>query len=113
MRKIVFYKNYFYDFYNGLEEKVQKKIEWTLGLLRDLDKVPDKYFRYIVGTKGIFEIRIQVETNIFRIFAFFDKGDLVILINGFIKKTNKTPNREIKLAEKLMKEYYEEKKSNN
>ncbi len=110
MRKIIFYKNYFLDFYNELNENVQKKIEWTLGLLRDLERVPEKYFKHITNTVGLYEIRIHVGTNIFRIFSFFDSGNIVVLINGFQKKSRKTPKKEIELALALMKEYYNEKK---
>ena len=109
MREIVFYKDYFMDFYSEQNEKVQKKIEWTLGLLRDLERVPEKYFKYITDTEGLYEIRVQVGTNIFRIFSFFDSGKLVILINGFQKKSMKTPKKEIDLALKIMKEYFDEK----
>ncbi|MFH1052509.1 MAG: type II toxin-antitoxin system RelE/ParE family toxin [bacterium] len=98
------------DFYTEQDVKVQKKIEWTLGLLRDLERVPEKYFKHISGTEGLYEVRIQVGTNIFRIFSFFDSGKIVILINGFKKKTMRTPKKEIELASKIMKEYFNEKK---
>ena len=71
--------------------------------MSQIERVPDKYFKYITGSDGIFEIRVEVNTDIYRVFCFFDKGDLIILINGFQKKTQKTPTREIELAEKLMK----------
>ena len=70
-REIVFYKNYFLDFYFEQKEEVQSKIEWTLGLLRDLKVIPEKYFKHLEGTKGLYEIRVQSGTNIFRIFLFF------------------------------------------
>ncbi len=60
-------------------------------------------------TDGLFEIRVEVGSNIFRVFTFFDEGNLVILLNGFPKKTQKTPKNEIELAEKLKKEYFDEK----
>ena len=109
-RKIIFYKDYFLDFYNEQNKDVQRKIEWTLGLLRDLDRVPKKYFKHITATEGLYEIRIHFGMNIFRIFSFFDRGNLVVLINGFQKKSRKTPKSEIELAMKLMKEYFNEKK---
>jgi phage-related protein len=108
MRKLLIYKRYFYDFYEEQTEDVQKKIEWTLGLLKDLEKIPEKYFKHIEGTKGLYEARIQVGSNIYRIFAFFDKGSIIVLGNGFQKKTQKTPKQEIKLALKIMSEYFNE-----
>ena len=112
MRKLIFYRNYFLEFYNQQSIDVQEKIEWTLGLVRDLTRIPEKYFKHIEGTDGIYEIRVQVGTNIYRVFSFFDEGSLVILVNGFQKKTQKTPKKEIKLATQLMKEYYNEKRNN-
>ena len=71
--------------------------------------VPKKYFSHVEDTDGLFEIRVEVGSNIFRVFTFFDEGNLVILLNGFPKKTQKTPKNEIELAEKLKKEYFNEK----
>jgi phage-related protein len=89
---------------------VQAKIEWTLQLIRVMDNVPEKYFKHIEGTKGLYEIRVEVAGNIYRIFSFFDKGKLVVLGNAFQKKTQKTPKSEINKALKIMEEYYHEKK---
>ena len=71
--------------------------------------VPEKFFKHLEGTEGLFEIRIKVSSDIFRIFCFFDEGNLVILINGFQKKTDKTPKNEIEKAERLKQRYYEDK----
>ena len=71
--------------------------------------VPKKYFNHMEDTDGLFEIRVEVGSNIFRVFSFFDEGNLVILLNGFQKKSQKTPKNEIELAEKLKKEYFNEK----
>lgn len=71
--------------------------------------MPKKYFDHMSGTKGLYEIRVEVGSNIFRIFSFFDKGNLVVLGNGFQKKTQKTPKQEIEKALKIMKEYKNEK----
>ena len=98
------------DFYENQTDDVQKKIEWTLGLLRDLPKIPEKYFKHIEGTKGLYEARLQVGNNIYRIFAFFDKGQIIVLGNVFQKKAQKTPKEEIKLALKIMTEYFSENK---
>lgn len=107
-RQVIAYKNYFLDFYKGLNDNVQRKIEWTLNLIRITQQVPEKYFKHIEGTKGLYEIRIEVGSNIYRIFAFFDKGNLVILGNGFQKKSQKTPKQEIERALKIMEEYQNE-----
>lgn len=106
-RNISVYKNYFWDFYNTQTKDVQKKIDWVIGLIRVLKIVPKKYLKHLVGTDGLFEIRVQVGNNIYRVFCFFDKGNLIILLSGFQKKDQKTPKREIRKAEKLKKEYYE------
>ena len=108
-RNISVYKNYFWDFYYAQTKDVQDKIDWVIGLVRGLRVVPRKYFDHLTGTDGLFEIRVQVGNNIYRIFCFFDKGNLVILLTGFQKKSQKTPKKEIKKAERLKQEYYEKK----
>jgi len=108
-RNIYYYKNYFLDFYNTLKPEVKKKFNWTIELIQELEHVPSKYFNHMTGTTGLFEIRVEVGSNIFRAFSFFDEGKLVILINGFQKKTQKTPAKEIEKAEKLKKQYFDEK----
>ena len=108
-RKVIFHKNHFIDFYENQPDKVQDKIDFVLDLVQNIEIVPTKFLKHIVGTDGLYEIRVKVGSNIFRIFCFFDKGKLVVLINGFIKKSQKTPPKEIRLAEKLMKEYHNEK----
>lgn len=72
-------------------------------------QVPDKYFKHLTGTKGLYEIRIEVGSNIYRIFSFFDEGNLVVLGNAFQKKTQKTPKQELEKAIKIMEEYFNEK----
>ena len=108
-RDIIAYKNYFLDFYENLPENVQSKIEWTLQLIRVTRQVPEKYFKHIEGTRGLYEVRVEIGSNIYRIFSFFEKGNLVILGNGFQKKTQKTPKQEIIKALKIMEEYQDEK----
>jgi len=109
IRQIIAYKRYFLAFYEIQTDEVQRKIEWTLNLLRCIERVPKKYFDHITGTNGLYEVRVESGGNIFRIFAFFDKGNLVILGNGFQKKTQKTPKVEIEKAMKIKKEYENEK----
>ncbi len=106
-REIGFYENYFKDFYFKQSLLVRKKIDWTLLLLRDTRIVPEKFLKNLTNTDGLWEVRISAGNGIFRIFCFFDKGNLVILLSGFQKKTQKTPMKEIKKAERLKKEYYE------
>ena len=108
-RQITFYKTYFMDFYLTLDPKTQKKIEFALDMIKKAEDIPSKFFRHITGSDGLFEIRVTVHGNIYRIFCFFDKDKLVVLLNGFQKKTQKTPNNEIVIAERLKREYYEDK----
>lgn len=81
-----------------------------MQLISIVEKVPEKYFKHISSSNGLFEIRVEFGSNIYRVFCFFDKGRLIILLNGFQKKSQKTPQNEIQLAEKLMKEYFDEQK---
>ena len=108
-RTIVFYKDYFQTFFDKQTKKVKAKIVWTFDLIEDTQRVPETYLKHIEGTNGLFEIRIQFGSDIFRIFCFFDKGQLIILANGFQKKTQKTPKKEIELAIKIKSEYEKEK----
>ncbi len=109
IRSIFYYKNYYLDFYVTLSPEVRKKFNWTLQLISEIDRVPEKYFSHMTGSSGLFEIRVEVGSNIYRTFSFFYEGKLIVLINGFIKKTQKTPKSEIELAEKLKKQYFDEK----
>jgi len=109
VRQIIAYKNYFLDFYTKQPDNVQTKIEWTLNLIRVTKQVPVKYFKHLEGTKGLYEIRVEIRGNIYRILSFFDKGNLVVLGNAFQKKTQKTPKKEIEKAIKVMEEYSNEK----
>ncbi len=109
IREVVYYQSYYLDFFETLNLVAKKKFNWTLQLIATLDRVPEKYFKHITGTSGLYEIRVEVCSDIFRVFSFFDKGRLVILVNGFQKKTQKTPSRELELAEKLKKQYFNEK----
>ncbi len=108
-REIKIYGDYFWKFYNQLNSKVQLKIDWTIELIRTTRIVPIKFFKKLKNTNELWEIRVEANKGIYRIFCFFDNGNLIILLNGFQKKTKKTPKKEIKRAEKLKKEYYENK----
>jgi len=109
IRRIIAYKTYFIDFYKSQDFKVQEKIEYVLDLVRFEKQVPLKFFKYLENTNGIYEIRIITTFKSIRILCFFDQGDLIVLTNCFIKKSQKTPRKEIKMAEKLKKEYINEK----
>ena len=109
-RQLKTYGNYFLDFYNSLDEDVQQKIDWVFEIVKSADHIPKKFFDHLTGSDGIFEIRIEYESNIYRVLCFFDKGNLVVLINSFQKKTQKTPPKEIALAERLKKQYFIDKK---
>ena len=108
-REVIAYKRYFLDFYEMQPDKVQAKIEWTLNMIKVTRQVPKKYFKHMEGTKGIYEIRVEIGNNIYRIFSFFDQGNIVVLGNAFHKKTQKTPKQEIEKALKIMEEYNNEK----
>ena len=106
-REIIFYENYFIDFYQLQDDKVREKIKYVLELIKQVEKVPEKFLKHLSGTKGLYEIRIEYQSNIYRIFCCFDKGKLVVLFNGFQKKTQKTAKNEIDKALILMKNYFQ------
>ena len=110
IRDIFYYRNYYLDFFETLKPEVQKKFNWTLKLIGTIDRVPIKYFKHLKNTSGIFEVRVEVGSDIYRVFSFFDEGKLIVLVNGFQKKSQKTPKGEIEQAEKLKKQYFDEKK---
>ena len=105
-RQIIFYKTYFLDFYTIQSLKVQEKIDYVLKLIKLVDRVPEKFLKHLEGTDGIYEVRIENGSNIYRIFCCFDKGNIVVLFNAFQKKSQKTPKQEIELVIKLKKEYF-------
>lgn len=108
-RAIIFYKDYFDEFFVKQRDKVKLKIIWTLQLIQELERIPETYLKHIENTNGLYEIRIQQGSDIFRIFCFFDEGQLIILTNGFQKKTQKTPKKEIEKAIKIKNDYEDEK----
>jgi len=109
IREIYYYKSFYLDFFETLKPDVKRKFNWTLKLIATLDRVPVNYFNHMENTSGLFEIRVEVGSDIYRVFSFFDKGRLIILLNGFQKKSRKTPKGEIELAEKFKKQYFDEK----
>ncbi|MFD2910240.1 type II toxin-antitoxin system RelE/ParE family toxin [Flavobacterium ardleyense] len=111
-REIVFHENHFIEFYQVQNEKVKEKIKYVLELIKQVEKVPEKFLKHLTNTDGLYEIRIEYQSNIYRIFCCFDKGKLVVLFNAFQKKTQKTPKKEIEKAIKLMDEYFNLHKEN-
>jgi phage-related protein len=109
-RRLIYFKNYYWDFFNSLAETIKDKIDYVLFLVTVADRIPKKFFEPMRGYEGLFEIRIEFESNIYRIFCCFDEGNLVVLFNGFQKKTQKTPKSEIEKAMRIKEEYFEFKK---
>jgi phage-related protein len=107
-RQIIYFKNYYFDFFDKQSEKVKNKIDYVLFLITVADRIPQKFFQHLEGTNGLYEIRVEYQGNIYRIFCCFDEGNLVVLFNGFHKKSQKTPINELDKAVKIMKEYFDE-----
>ena len=112
-RQLIFFRNYFWEFFDAQTERVKDKIDYVLYLVTVAERIPAKFFQQITGTDGLYEIRIEFESNIYRIFCCFDEGKLVVLFNGFQKKTQKTPVKEIEKAQSLKNEYFENKNKEN
>ena len=109
-RTVIFYKDYFEKFFIKQREKVKDKIVWTFELIEELERIPETYLKHLENTDGLYGIRVQSGRDIFRIFCFFDEGKLVVTINGFQKKSQKTPKKEIERALKIRDEYENEKR---
>ena len=109
IRHIVAFKNYFKDFKRRTPRRVIEKIYQVFIYIMTLEKIPVSYFKSIEGVQGLYEIRIEESSNIYRIFCCLDEGNLVILFNAFQKKSQKTPKSEIEKAKRIMTEYYEQK----
>ena len=109
-RDLYLFKDYFEKFYDDQTDKVKKKILWTLKVIKELDHIPEIYLKHIKNSSGLYEIRVQVGNNIFRIFCFFDIDNLVVIGHGFQKITQKTPKQQIEKAEQIKRDYYESKK---
>lgn len=109
IREIKFYKSYFTEFYLSCTEKEQLKIQYVLKVIETQQIVPVKFFKQIEGSPGLYEIRVEYQGNIFRIFCCNDEGAIVVLFNGFHIKTQKTPPDEIQRAERIMNDYFNDK----
>jgi len=108
-RQIIYFKDYFFDFFEQQTEKVKEKIDHVLFVVTVANRIPQKFFQHLEGSNGLYEIRVEFQGNIYRIFCCFDEGQVVILFNGFQKKTQKTPSGELEKAVKIMNEYFDEK----
>lgn len=106
-RKVLVYKRYFIEFLSTLKDNEAKKIAYVIDMLKIRQRVSSKYVKLI--RDGLFELRAECDGNIFRVFFIFDEENIILLLNGFQKKTEKTPKQEIEKALKLKKEYYESK----
>ena len=106
-RRIFTYGGYFERFMQGLTQKEQEKVKYGLLLLKSLERVPTKFVKHI--RDGIYELRTEYNSNIFRVFFIFDDGNVVVLFNGFQKKSQKTPEKEIETAIRIKGEYYADK----
>jgi putative addiction module killer protein len=104
-RSIVAYKNYFMEFYSTLKNEEARKIDYVLDMLKTQERIHSKFVKFLCD--GLYEIRAEYNGNIFRVFFIFDEGNIVLLFNGFQKKTQKTPTKELEKALQLKKEYYE------
>jgi phage-related protein len=109
VREIKFYRNYFIDFYISLNASTQEKIEYVFKVVRTVDVIPKKFLKHIEGTNGLYEIRVKAGGDIYRIFCCFDEGRIVVLFNGFQKKSQKTPKKEIDKALKIKDAYFDNK----
>lgn len=108
IRDIFYYEHHYLEFFEKLKPEVKKKFNWTLQFIATIDRVPEKYFKHMKNSTGIYEVRVELGSDIYRVFSFFNKENLIILVNGFQKKTQKTPKNELDLAEKLKKQYFDE-----
>ncbi len=108
-RQILYFKDYFLDFFDKQTEKVKEKIDHVLFVVTVSDRIPQKFFQHLEGTNGLYEIRVEFQGSIYRIFCCFDDGQLVVLFNGFQKKSQKTPSGELDKAVNIMNEYFDEK----
>ncbi|KAB8334710.1 type II toxin-antitoxin system RelE/ParE family toxin [Scytonema tolypothrichoides VB-61278] len=116
MREVVFYRTDLErcpieEFLDSLSGKQAQKVLWVLRLIQELDSVPSQYLKKLVNTDDIWEVRVQVGNNTFRLLGFFEDNNLIVLTNGFAKKTQKTPSQEIELAEQRKRDYFSRKQN--
>lgn len=110
-RKIITFGNYFRSFIDSVDDSVRRKIDYVLDMLKTQKRINSKFVKLIKD--GVYELRVEWESNIYRVFFIFDEGNIVVLFNGFQKKTRKTPQAEIEKALKIKEEYYEYKRKHD
>jgi len=110
-RKVIAFGNYYNEFIKTLSDKEVSKLKYIISLLETNDRMPVKFMKYI--RDELYELRMEYESNIYRLFFIFDKDCIVVLFNGFRKKTQKTPENEINKALKIKEAYYEYKQSDD
>ncbi len=93
------------EYLDTLSDEQITKIAWVLKLIREMERIPSNYLKKLVNSKDIWEVRANIGKSNFRLLGFFDGQELIVLTNSFQKKSQKTPLKEIKLAEKRKKEY--------
>ena len=113
VRQIKLFKSYYKEFYVAQTQTVRDKINFVLRMVETQRIIPKKFFRYLEGSDGIYEIRVEIASNIYRVFCCMDEGAVVVLFHGIQKKSQKTPPKEIKRAEAIKKEYFNSKEENN
>lgn len=106
IRDIIYYEDYYLDFFNAQKDDVKKKFNYTLQLISTQDRIPEKFFKHITNSDGIFEVRVEVGSDIFRVFSFFDKGNLVVLVNGFQKKMQKNSKSRNQIGREIEKRIF-------
>jgi phage-related protein len=115
LREIKFYKTFngkspVEGFLDTLSTKHAQKVIWVLKLIEELNVVPKQYFKKMVNTNDIWEVRVKMGSNIFRLLGFFDGSKLIVISHAFHKKTKKTPQQAIQLAEKRKQDYFRRKR---
>jgi phage-related protein len=110
-RQVIAYRHYFTDFFEAQPKKVQNKIIKVFDAIEQMERIPGSYLKRIVDSDGLYEIRVQLANSIFRVFCIFDGDKFVILLTGFQKKSQKTPQKELAKAKNIMMEYYKEKEN--
>lgn len=113
IRRVIVYKHYFDEFVADQTRDVRRRIFRVIGALETYQRIPSSFIKHLSGTRGLYEARIMLGSNIWRVFCFFDSDSIIILLNGFQKKTEKTPKKEIDRALRLMNEYFENKQNSN
>ena len=113
VRQIVFFGPYFDKFYLAQPQNVRTKIQYVFDLVRTEARVPEKFFKHLTDTDGLYEMRVEVSGSIYRIFCFFDAGKLVVVTSAFQKKTPATPKAELERAARLKRDYFQLKLSKN